>query len=205
MKKPAALASPRIWGGKIRQGTRIPRFFVMSDTLRLPDPEAVFDHLPQGGAVVLRHTDPVELTRLAQDILPKAHARGLKVLISNDVRLAHRLGADGVHLSQAKWRQGHWRRTLSMRKPSFIITAALHPAKALRSGEQHGPDAVLVSPVFVTESHPDVAPIGIFRFLALVKSSPRPIIALGGMTADTVRRLKGGQVYGVAAIGAWRD
>lgn len=177
----------------------------MSDTLRLPDPEAVFDHLPQGGAVVLRHTDPVHLRRLAQDILPKAHARGLKVLISNDVCLAQRLGADGVHLSQAKWRQGHWRRTLSMRKPGFVITAAQHyPGGTSCSGERNGPDAALVSPVFVTASHPDVAPIGILRFLALVKSSPRPIIALGGMTGETVCRLKGSRVYGVAAIGAWR-
>ena len=98
----------------------------MSDMQRLPDPSILFDFLPAGTAIVLRHTDSKALALLARRILPKARARHLKVLISNNVRLARQLGADGVHLSEAIFRMGQWRRTITSTPPVFIKHLTFH-------------------------------------------------------------------------------
>ncbi|MEG3616928.1 thiamine phosphate synthase [Magnetovibrio sp. PR-2] len=200
MKKPAALACSRLWGDKTRKTSRIPQFFVMSDILRLPNPSVVFGHLPKGSAVVLRHTDPAQLEHLARTILPKARKQGFKVLISNHVHLALRLGADGVHLSQAALRLGLWRRQRAGFRPGFLITAAHH---GFRQFPKTDIDAYLLSPVFFTKSHPKTKPMGIMRCVHMVKQSPKPVIGLGGITAKNVGRLKGSGLFGIAAIGAW--
>ena len=172
----------------------------MSDVGRLPDPTGLFNQLPKGTAIVLRHTDPKALAQLARHVLPRARAYHLKVLISNDVRLARQLGADGVHLSEAIFRSGHWRRTITSAPPNFILTVAHHRLSPTHVTDV---DAILMSPVFITESHPDVRPLGLLRFASVVRQSPLPIIALGGITTKNVKRLKLSRTYGVAAIGAW--
>lgn len=44
-------------------------------------------------------------------------------------------------------------------------------------------DAIVLSPVFATRSHPGVAPLGSVRFRLLAQRAATPVIALGGMTA----------------------
>ena len=202
MKKPAALANPRYWQGETRQHLKVPRFFVMSDQARLPDPSLVFDHMPKGSAVVLRHTDPAQLAQLAKMILPKARRYGLKVLISNDVRLARRLRADGVHLSEDQCRRGRWRRTIVSCHGNFLITAAQHGAKRFA---RTAIDAVLLSPAFPTTSHPDAKALGPLQFAKIASHSRYPAIALGGISTTQVRRLRLSRPYGIAAIGGWES
>jgi thiamine-phosphate pyrophosphorylase len=50
-------------------------------------------------------------------------------------------------------------------------------------------DAVLLSPAFATRSHPDARALGPVRFRLLAQHARMPVIALGGMTARTARRL----------------
>ena len=174
----------------------------MSDMQRLPDSSILFDFLPAGTAIVLRHTDSKALALLARRILPKARVRHLKVLISNDVCLARQLGADGVHLSEAIFRMGQWRRTIASTPPNFIFTAAHHrlPTTGLRNI-----DAILMSPVFITESHPRTQSLGVLKFANIVRRTPRPVIALGGITARNIKHIKMCHAFGVAAIGAWQS
>ena len=51
-------------------------------------------------------------------------------------------------------------------------------------------DAVLLSPVFATRSHPGGARLGPLRFRLLAAKSRAPVIALGGMNHHTARRLR---------------
>jgi thiamine-phosphate pyrophosphorylase len=65
-----------------------------------------------------------------------------------------------------------------------------------------GADAVFVSPVFATASHPGAPTLGPMRFGLLAKRLPLPVIALGGMDARRFRRLKPLGAHGWAAIDA---
>lgn len=185
-----------------RSRITVPRFYLLSDPIRLPDPSPVLGQLPRGACVILRHRDPSELTTLARRIIPQAHRLGLTVLLSDHVRLALKTGADGVHLSQRNARSHHVR--IALQKSGFFISAAAHDRMALWRAAEVGADAVLLSPVFPTASHPGAKALGLWRFIALARLSSLPIIALGGVHSDTARRLNGSAVYGFAAIEGWQ-
>jgi thiamine-phosphate pyrophosphorylase len=50
-------------------------------------------------------------------------------------------------------------------------------------------DAVVLSPVFATRSHPGATPLGPLRFRLLARRAGLPVIALGGMDARRARRI----------------
>ncbi len=68
--------------------------------------------------------------------------------------------------------------------------ATAHDARELQAAAAAGADGVFLSPVFATASHPGAEVLGIARFHALARSSPIPVIALGGMTAARARLLE---------------
>lgn len=188
-----------------RSQAEVPRFFLLSDPVRLPDPGPLLSLLPRGACVILRHRDPAVLATLARRIIPQAHRLGLIVLLSDHAHVALKTGADGVHLSQQSARRHHLR--IAHTKPGFIITAAAHDRLALWRAKQAGADAVLLSPIFVTISHPGAKALGLLRFMSLAHLSPLPIIALGGVNPTNAGRIchstHRGPVHGFAAIEGW--
>lgn len=124
--------------------------------------------------------------------------RGLILLVAGDTRLARAVGADGVHLPQ-----GLLPSAAGLRRQFGMVTAAAHDAGAVARAARAEVDAVLISPVFATVSHPGAAGLGVVRFAALVDQARRKglkVYALGGMDAVTGRRLKITGMTGVAGI-----
>jgi len=199
MRTTAKLASPLTW--RQAKGVALPAYYLLTDVRRLADPLPVLHRLPRGAAVILRHFDKNELERLARLVIPRAQRLGLKVLLSSDIRLALKLKADGVHLSEHQARLGPLR--TQPHKPGFLLTVAAHSHLALWRAGKSSANAVLVSPIFATQSHPGAKALGVLRALALMNSSPVQTIALGGLTSDTAKRLKSEQLCGLAAIGGW--
>jgi thiamine-phosphate pyrophosphorylase len=172
---------------------------LMTDSVRLRDPDAAVLALAPGSAVILReHTRP-RLAVLARHVSPLCRARRIRVLVAGDWRLAREVGADGLHLSETAIRRGsgRWRR---MRRPDWIVTAAAHSPTAIRLAARLGVDAVLLSPVFATASHPGAQTVGPVRFARWTQESPVPVYALGGIDACHARRLRVSGAAGFAAI-----
>ena len=180
----------------------LPPLILMTDRKRLADPMPVVETLPRGGAVILRHYGDREREALAFRLAFICRERGLRLLIAGDVRLAARVRADGVHLPEGRatkaasgWRIG--------RRPGWLVTAAAHSPAAIMRAAQAGVDAVLLSPVFPTKSHPGAATIGPLRFAAWVRESPLPVYALGGVSVHSARRLASSGAVGFAGIGGF--
>lgn len=173
----------------------------MTDNRRLPDPLAAVRMLPPGSAVIVREIEPVRRRILLRLLRPTCRRRRLRLLVAADERLGRE--ADGLHLPEAMARRGAVRRP-GLRRSGTLLTAAAHSARAIRRAAALGVDAVLLAPVFATDSHPGAASLGVLRFARLVRSSPVPVYALGGITAETARRLRGSGAAGFAAIGALR-
>ena len=186
----------------------LPRCYVLSDSVRLPDPTDVLNKLARGTCIILRHPDAKARAQLAARIIAPAHRLGLKVIIANDLRLALRTGADGIHMSERIARFGRPR--ITFQKPGFICTAAAHNRLSLWRAYRAGASAALLSPVFATQSHPHARTLGVLRFGSLARLSPIPVVALGGISHANAARLRSGPVnlgltFGLAAINAWRD
>lgn len=184
-----------------RGNSGLPALLMMTDEQRLPDPCPAAHALPAGSGIVLRHYDDPDRLALGRRLAAICRRRGLLLLVAGDPRLALRLGADGVHLPEHRAAACTTARRLGL----AVITVAAHSETAVRRAARLGADAVLLSPVFATRSHPGAPTLGPWRFARLAGSSEIAVYALGGMTADTARRLKGSRAAGVAAIGALSD
>jgi thiamine-phosphate pyrophosphorylase len=150
------------------------------------------ERLPRGGGVVFRHYRLPEGERraLLARVCAVACRRGLVVVGSGIA------APDGAHLSaHANWRG---------RRPSRgLVTASAHGRRELLAAFRAGADLVFLSPLFPTESHPGAQTLGPLRFGLLVRGAPGPVAALGGMTAERMRRLKPLGAAGFGAIGYW--
>ena len=145
--------------------------------------------LPPGSVVVVRARDAKQ--RLTQ----VRRLSGLAtLLIADDPQLAAQSGAAGLHLPEARMREAaHWR----ARFPHWIITSSAHSLRALMGA--HSLDAVFLSPVFATTSHPAARALTPVCAAFIAAHAPVPVYALGGVTPRNAGLL-GPSFSGIAAI-----
>jgi thiamine-phosphate pyrophosphorylase len=174
----------------------VARLYLFSDPVRLPDPRAAAARLPAGAAVVARGLAPAVLN----DLAALARRRRLVLLVAGDGRLALRHGA-GLHVPDRHAVAGLAAFLCGRRGRGLPLTVAAHGRAGLARGRRLRADAVVLSPVFATASHPGAPTLGPARWAALAaRGGDRPIVALGGvgpMNAARLPRWAGG----LAAIG----
>lgn len=176
-------------------GAAAPALYFFTDPERTPDPVRAAKRLPRGTAVVYRHFGAADRAAVARRLAQVCHARGLTLLIAADPTLAQRVGANGVH-----WPE---RLLPSLRDDSAqLITASAHTAAGIARAAAFGADACFLAPVFATRSSSGRKPLGLFRASQIARGAALPVIALGGVNADTARRLVGRGFAGLAAVDA---
>lgn len=164
----------------------IPRLWLMTDP-RLGD--ALWDaleRLPRGSGVIFRHYQlPLgERRALFARVSKVARRRGLLLLRAGPSPMRGEMGTHG-------------------RRGRGFTTWPVHSRREALAADRAGADALLVSPVFPTRSHPGAPVLGPVRFGLLVRGLDVPVIALGGMNANNARRLRSLGIHGWAAIDAW--
>jgi len=161
--------------------TGIPDLWLLSDARN----DAVLDHalcaLPNGSGFVFRHYHLAPAARRARFDTLAATARhsGHLVIMADDGQLAEIWGADGIY--------GPAQRLPAAAR--LMRLAAVHDEDEIRSANAMHADAVFLSPVFPTRSHPEASGLGPERFRQLASLAQMPVIALGGMTHGRARSL----------------
>ncbi|WP_126173237.1 thiamine phosphate synthase [Altericroceibacterium xinjiangense] len=158
----------------------LPRVWLLSDARNDAGLEDALARLPRGSGFVFRHyhlEDRARRARFAQ-LARIARARGHAVILAGDAATARRWGAAGVYGPAAL-------------EPArgLIRLAAAHDLREIAAANRARADAVLLSPVFPTRSHPGAAALGPMRFRWLAARARMPVIALGGMDRRAARRL----------------
>jgi thiamine-phosphate pyrophosphorylase len=110
------------------------------------------------------------------------------------------VGADGLHLPE---RMLDRLPRLRARHRRWIVTAAVHSAGALMRAERAGADAALLSSAFPSRSPSHHVVLGTVRFAQLTGLVDIPVVALGGVTGATARRIGGTGAAGLAAVAGW--
>ena len=181
----------------------LPSRWLVTDARRLADPLPAIRRLKRGDGVLFRHYELPLAKRLAlaQQIAALCRRCGLVLVVAGDVRLARAVAADGLHLPQALIHRAGTARRVGLP----LVTVAAHDAGAVARAARCGADAVLISPVFATASHPGAAPLGVLRLAALTTEARRrglAAYALGGITPAGFTRLRQLPLAGYAAVGA---
>ena len=152
-------------------------------------------NLPRGGGIVFRHyaLPPEARADLLRKLETVARRRGLLIVASG---LPGASG--GVHRPR-----GTVRRSSEPRRG--LVTASAHDAREMVEAFRRGAQLVFLSPVFPTRSHPGAPVLGPLRFGLIARGAPGPVLALGGMGPNAMRRLKPLGAAGYGAIDAWCD
>ncbi|MDA8327802.1 MAG: Nudix family hydrolase [Betaproteobacteria bacterium] len=134
----------------------------------------------------------------AETVIARAHQHGAQVVINQDVNLAQRTRADGIHLTAKQLAD-------TATRPDFrLVGASCHNKPELDQAEQLGCDYALLSPVLPTASHPGVAVLGWEGFAELVRGCSLPVYALGGMTQSLLTPARERGAHGIALLrGIW--
>jgi thiamine-phosphate pyrophosphorylase len=133
--------------------------------------------LPRGSGLILRHYRTPQDERHALFLVLQRIAR------RRDLLLSVAASGNGTTTQSAQGLHGaptHGEKKRSPRKTA-LRTMPAHDLGEIRAAERAGADAVLVSPLFATRSHPGARPLGAARFAALTRLSRIPVLALGGI------------------------
>ena len=120
-------------------------------------------------------------------------------VINDNVEIAARIGADGVHVGQSDMEALDVRAKLG---PDKIIGVSAQTVEQVLKAQEHGADYLGVGAVFPTGSKADAVEVGPDRVRAICEAVDIPVIAIGGITKDNVIELKGSGICGIAVISA---
>ena len=174
---------------------RLPALWLFTDPHRIPDPGPILAGLPRGAGVVYRAFGKPDAVSEGRRLAKLARQRGLTLLVGRDVHLARAIGADGVHFPE-KVQLGLQRRPWR----GAIFTMAAHGAMGISRCASVKPDLVFLSAAFASNSPSAKQAWGATRFSALSRQSQTPVVALGGVTVTTAKRLRQSGAYGLAAV-----
>jgi thiamine-phosphate pyrophosphorylase len=131
--------------------------------------------------------DQHQAARLAEPLQALCAARDIAFIVNDDMGLAKRLGADGVHLGQA---DGDPREARALLGPAAQIGVSVHDSRhlAMEAGEA-GADYVAFGAFFPTatkpvQHHPDPSILSWWAALFEI-----PSVAIGGITPENGRVL----------------
>lgn len=158
------------------------------------------DALPQQQALLYWRTDCADIGQIQQQLLRLSDAQLQKLMINVD--LWQQLDAElrdkisTIHLKQSQ--------LMSLSKAGLVVgkrfIAACHDAVSLQHAHHIGCDAVLLSPVQTTETHPDAKELGWEGFDELARTSDIPVFALGGVAPAELKQAQKHYAYGLAGI-----
>lgn len=112
-------------------------------------------------------------------------------IVNDDVTIARDVDADGVHLGQHDLPIEEARRLWTA--PGRRFGLSTHDERQALLASRLSPDYIGVGPVFATPTKADPDPVlGIERMAAIVRSTPVPTVAIGGIDrgnlAEVLRR-----------------
>ncbi len=161
------------------------------------DPIDLISKIPPKSNLIFRHYHEKNREIIAERVVKECRKAKIKCLISQNVDLALRLRADGIHFPEYILKRLGTRPTVHKR---MIITAATHSLPMVFKAQKIGLDAAILSPVYLTDSHPDTAPLGVLKIAFACTVSKIPIIALGGIKPTNFNELRLAGVSGFAGI-----
>jgi thiamine-phosphate pyrophosphorylase len=160
----------------------LPAVWLVSDARNDAWLEAALRKLPRGSGLIYRHYHlaPAERRARFDRLAALARRRGHLVILAGMARDARAWRADGAYGSATHLARG----------PATLRLVTAHSLAEIGRARRARADAVVLSPVFATRSHPGARVLGGVRFRLLAGRVGVAVVALGGVDSARNRRLK---------------
>ena len=143
--------------------------------------------------IIFRNYDQEINKKLILTIKNYCKKKGNKFLISNNIKLAIKLDLDGAYIPSFNKDKKHL--SYSVRK-SFVILGSAHNIYEMRTKELQGVSAIFLSSIFKRNENY----LGLNKFKSFSLLSKKPLIALGGISNNNLKKLKLTDCMGFAGI-----
>ena len=143
--------------------------------------------------------DEENFEREGRELKELCRKRGVPFVINDNVELAAKLDADGVHVGQSDMEALDVRKIIGGDK---ILGVSAQTVEQAVTAEKHGADYLGVGAVFPTGSKDDAAEVSYDTLKAICHAVKIPVIAIGGITEENVIELSKSGICGIAVISA---
>ncbi len=164
--------------------------------------EQIEDALKGGATIVQlreKKLDEDSFVREAIQVRELCHRYNVPLIINDNVDVALKSGADGVHVGIEDTPVEEIRKRVS---DDFIIGATCKTVKQAKIAEAAGADYMGVGAVFPSPTKTNAIRITNEQLRNIVSSVSIPAVAIGGIGYDNVCEIKGSSVSGVAVVSA---
>ena len=136
--------------------------------------------------------EAVKLQAMAKDY-------GVPFVINDNVDIAIKMNADGVHVGQHDMEAGDVRALIG---PDKILGVSAQTVDQAVLAEKRGADYLGVGAVFPTGSKDDADDVSFETLKAICQAVSIPVVAIGGITLENTPDLTGSGICGIAVISA---
>ena len=135
----------------------------------------------------------------AYDIQKLCNDYHVPFIINDDVAVALKCQADGVHIGQSDMALIDARKTLGEDK---VIGVSVQTVEQALEAERNGADYLGVGAVFSTSTKSDAKTVSKDMIEAICQAVHIPVVAIGGIHHDNVKTLKDLSIDGIAVVSA---
>ena len=157
----------------------------------------------RGGATFVqireKNLDEQEFEQEAIQLKKLCEKYKIPFVVNDNVQLAKKIDADGVHIGQEDMNPTEARKILGEQK---IIGVSAQTVEEALLAEKQGADYLGVGAVFHTGSKDDAIEVPPETLKSICKAVKIPVVAIGGITKDNVSELKNSGICGSSVIRA---
>lgn len=143
--------------------------------------------------------EPGRFAQEAEELRRLCLERSVPFVVNDNVEIALSCGADGVHVGQSDIRGRDIRALIG---PDRILGISAGTVAEAQAAQAAGADYIGVGAVFGTSTKKDARNLTVAALRDIVRAVSIPVVAIGGINAGNIARLKGSHVDGVAVISA---
>ena len=140
-----------------------------------------------------------EFLKEALEIKDMVKEYNIPFVINDNVEVAIKCDADGVHVGQSDMKATDVRSKIGKDK---ILGVSAHTLEEAIEAEKMGADYLGVGAVFSTSTKLDADDVSFETLKEICDSVNIPVVAIGGISKDNILILKGSHVDGVAVVSA---
>ena len=146
-----------------------------------------------------RDLDGGALADLVSACVAAVRGTATRVLVNDRLDVALAADAHGVHLRAASLSA---RRVRQQAAPGFLVGRSVHdPGEIVAANRERSLDYLLFGTVWPTRSKPGAPTTGAGALAGAVRSTPLPVLAVGGVTWARIGEVARSGAAGLAAIG----
>lgn len=146
-----------------------------------------------------KNLDEASFIEEAKKISVLCRQYNIPFIVNDNVNVAIASNADGIHIGQEDMGLKDVRKIVG---ENMIIGISAHTVEEAKFAQENGADYIGIGAVFETSTKNDVDVIPYEKVKSICDAVDIPKVAIGGINAENILKLKGSGIDGVAVVSA---